>query len=68
MEKTQTKMSHKMERKAVGVIIDNILKGMKKDREKDTGKYDKDKKTFYEGIHVFLIIVFSIGYDNPGKG
>ena len=41
---------------------------MKKDREKDTGKYDKDKKTFYEGIHVFLIIVFSIGYDNPGKG
>ena len=47
MEKTQTKMSHKMERKAVGVIIDNILKGMKKDREKELLKLVDLAEKFY---------------------
>ena len=47
MEKDETKLSHKLERKAVSVIVDNILKGLQKDRKAQLLKLVDMAEKFY---------------------
>lgn len=47
MEKDETKLTHKMERKMVGMLVDNILKGMEKDRQKELLKLVDMAEKFY---------------------